>query len=134
MHQQVMSPTRAGQYSTTGRGNVNNPTPPLVQAGSSGVGFGLEAAGRASVGINPSGTAEPGAGVQQVSTTSVGDGVVGGIRFTGEGEGFVTPRSQQGLPTISEISEMVEGFPGAGIQLMTRAGKLFLESQELLLR
>ena len=145
------------QYGTTGTGNVNNPTSPLAQAGSSGVGFGLEAAGRASVGIDPSGTADPGAGVQQVSTTSVGgnvlekspgessgsqanaathqatlgdaneatgrggDGVVGGIRFTGEGEGFVTPRSEQGLPTIAE---MVEGFPGAGTQLMSRVGEL----------
>ena len=44
---------------------------------------------------------------------------MGGIRFTGEGEGFLT---RQGLPTISE---MVEGLPGAGIQLMTKVGKLF---------
>ena len=34
----------------------------------------------------------------------------------------MTPRSQQGLPTISE---MVEGFPSSGLQLMTRVGDFF---------
>ena len=122
MQQQIMSPTRAGHCGTTA--SVNNPTTPLVQASSCGEGFGLEAAGRASVGIDPSGTADPQLGVLQVSITSVGgnvlgqtggDGVVVGISSTGKGEGFVTPRSQQCFPTIAE---MVEGFPGAGIQLM----------------
>ena len=37
-------------------------------------------------------------------------------------EGFVTPRSQQGLPTIAE---MVEGFLASGLQLMTRVGDFF---------
>ena len=37
-------------------------------------------------------------------------------------EGFVTPRSQQGLPTIAEV---VEGFPSSGLQLMTRVGEFF---------
>ena len=54
-----------------------------------------------------------------------GGGVLGGIRSTGEtvgAEGFVTPRSQQGLPTILE---MVEGFPATGLRIMSRAGEFF---------
>ena len=51
--------------------------------------------------------------------------MLGGIRSTGEtvgAEGFVTPRSQQGLPTILE---MVEGFPATGLRIMSRAGEFF---------
>ena len=44
---------------------------PLVQPGSSGVGFGLEAAERAPVSIDPSETADPRAGVQQVSRVAL---------------------------------------------------------------
>ena len=52
--------------------------------------------------------------------TVSGDALSGGV-FAGDSqvEGFVTPRSQQGLPTIAE---MVEGFPASGLQLMTRVG------------
>ena len=52
-------------------------------------------------------------------------GMLGGIRSTGEtvgAEGFVTPRSQQGLPTIAE---MVEGFPATGFRIMSRVGEFF---------
>ena len=54
-----------------------------------------------------------------------GGGVLGGIRSTGEtvgAEGLVTPRSQQGLPTIAE---MVEGFPATGFRIMSRVGEFF---------
>ena len=54
-----------------------------------------------------------------------GGGVLGGIRSTGEtvgAEGFVTPRSQHGLPTIAE---MVEGFPATGFRIMSRVGEFF---------
>ena len=57
------------------------------------------------------------------------DALPGGIVDAGDShvEGFVTPRSQhglqhQGLPTITE---MVEGFPASGRQLMTRVGEFF---------
>ena len=55
--------------------------------------------------------------------TVSGDAVSGGV-VAGDSqvEGFVTPRSQQGLPTIAE---MVEGFPASGLQLMTRVGDFF---------
>ena len=59
------------------------------------------------------------------ATDLSGGGVLGGIRSTGEtvgGEGFVTPRSQQGLPTIAE---MVEGFPATGLRIMSRVGEFF---------
>ena len=55
--------------------------------------------------------------------TESGDAESGGRVVTGaSAEGFVTPRSQQGLPTIAE---MVEGFPASGLQLMTRVGDFF---------
>ena len=55
--------------------------------------------------------------------TESGDAESGGRVVTGaSAEGFVTPRSQQGLPTIAE---MVEGFPVLGLQLMTRVGDFF---------
>ena len=55
--------------------------------------------------------------------TASGDAEPGGRVVAGaSAEGFVTPRSQQGLPTISE---MVEGFPSSGLQLMTRVGDFF---------
>ena len=55
--------------------------------------------------------------------TASGDAEPGGRVVAGaSAEGFVTPRSQQGLPTISE---MVEGFPSTGLQLMTRVGEFF---------
>ena len=55
--------------------------------------------------------------------TASGDAEPGGRVVAGAStEGFVTPRSQQGLPTISE---MVEGFPSSGLQLMTRVGDFF---------
>ena len=55
--------------------------------------------------------------------TASGDAKPGGRVVAGaSAEGFVTPRSQQGLPTISE---MVEGFPSSGLQLMTRVGDFF---------
>ena len=55
--------------------------------------------------------------------TVSGDALSGGV-VAGDSqvEGFVTPRSQQGLPTIAE---MVEGFPASGLQLMTRVGDFF---------
>ena len=55
--------------------------------------------------------------------TVSGDALSGGV-VAGDSqvEGFATPRSQQGLPTIAE---MVEGFPASGLQLMTRFGDLF---------
>ena len=55
--------------------------------------------------------------------TVSGDALSGGV-VAGDSqvEGFVTPRSQQGLPTIAEV---VEGFPSAGLQLMTRVGEFF---------
>ena len=46
----------------------------------------------------------------------------GGVAAEHFHEGFVTPTSQQGLPTIAE---MVEGFPASGLQLMTRVGDFF---------
>ena len=55
--------------------------------------------------------------------TASGDAEPGGRVVAGAStEGFVTPRSQQGLPTIAE---MVEGFPSTGLQLMTRVGDFF---------
>ena len=55
--------------------------------------------------------------------TESGDAESGGRVVAGaSAEGFVTPRSQQGLPTIAE---MVEGFPASGLQLMTRVGDFF---------
>ena len=51
-----------------------------------------------------------------------GEAVPGGVAAEHTHEGFVTPRSQQGLPTIAE---MVEGFPASGLQLMTRVGDFF---------
>ena len=55
--------------------------------------------------------------------TVSGDALSGGV-VAGDSqvEGFVTPRSQQGLPTIAE---MVEGFPASGLQLMTKVGDFF---------
>ena len=55
--------------------------------------------------------------------TVSGDALSGGV-VAGDSqvEGFVTPRSQQGLPTIAEV---VEGFPSAGLQLMTQVGEFF---------
>ena len=55
--------------------------------------------------------------------TVSGDALSGGV-VAGDSqvEGFVTPRSQQGLPTIAE---MVEGLPTSGLQLVTRVGKNF---------
>ena len=45
-----------------------------------------------------------------------GESVPGGVAAEHHfHEGFVTPRSQQGLPTIAE---MVEGFPASGLQLL----------------
>ena len=59
-----------------------------------------------------------------MSGTASGEALPGGRVVAGDstGEGFVTPRSQQGLPTIAE---MVEGFPVSGRQLMTRVGDFF---------
>ena len=59
-----------------------------------------------------------------MSGTATGEALPGGRVVAGDstGEGFVTPRSQQGLPTIAE---MVEGFPVSGRQLMTRVGDFF---------
>ena len=59
-----------------------------------------------------------------VSGTASSEALPGGRVVAGDstGEGFVTPRSQQGLPTIAE---MVEGFPVSGRQLMTRVGDFF---------
>ena len=59
-----------------------------------------------------------------MSGTASGEALPGGRVVAGNstGEGFVTPRSQQGLPTIAE---MVEGFPVSGRQLMTRVGDFF---------
>ena len=51
-----------------------------------------------------------------------GEAVPGEVAAEHTHEGFVTPRSQQGLPTIAE---MVEGFPASGLQLMTRVGDFF---------
>ena len=55
--------------------------------------------------------------------TVSGDALSGGV-VAGDSqvEGFVTPRSQQGLPTIAE---MVEGLPASGLQLMRRVGDFF---------
>ena len=59
-----------------------------------------------------------------MSGTASSEALPGGRVVAGNstGEGFVTPRSQQGLPTIAE---MVEGFPVSGRQLMTRVGDFF---------
>ena len=59
-----------------------------------------------------------------MSGTASSEALPGGRVVAGDstGEGFVTPRSQQGLPTIAE---MVEGFPVSGRQLMTRVGDFF---------
>ena len=59
-----------------------------------------------------------------MSGTASSEALPGGRVVAGDstGEGFVTPRSQQGLPTIVE---MVEGFPVSGRQLMTRVGDFF---------
>ena len=59
-----------------------------------------------------------------MSGTASGEALPGGRVVAGDptGEGFVTPRSQQVLPTIAE---MVEGFPVSGRQLMTRVGDFF---------
>ena len=59
-----------------------------------------------------------------MSGTASSEALPGGRVVAGDstGEGFVTPRSQQGLPTIAE---MVEGFPVSGRQLMTRVGVFF---------
>ena len=57
--------------------------------------------------------------------TASGEAAPGGaVAGDSHVEGFLTPRSQQGqgLPTIAE---MVEGFPGAGLQLMSRVGDFF---------
>ena len=62
-----------------------------------------------------------------MSGTASSEALPGGRVVAGDstGEGFVTPRSQQGLPTIAE---MVEGFPVSGRQLMTRVGGFFPSS------
>ena len=59
-----------------------------------------------------------------MSGTASSEALPGGrvVAVDSTGEGFVTPRSQQGLPTIAE---MVEGFPVSGRQLMTRVGDFF---------
>ena len=55
--------------------------------------------------------------------TESGDAESGGRIVAGaSAEGFMTPRSQQGLPTIAE---MVDGFPVSGLQLTTRVGDFF---------
>ena len=116
-------------------------TPAQVHA-AGGVGFASDtAAGRASGGgdpaersIAPGGSPGPeaNASAHQAASSEArpamdlsGGGVLGGIRSTGEtvgAEGFVTPRSQHGLPTIAE---MVEGFPATGFRIMSRVGEFF---------
>ena len=55
--------------------------------------------------------------------TASGDAEPEGRKVAGASmKGFVSPRSQQGLPTIAE---MVEGFPSTGLQLMTRVEDFF---------
>ena len=59
-----------------------------------------------------------------MSGTASGEALRGGRVVAGDstGEGFVTPRSQQGLPTISEIAD---DFLVSGRQLMSRVGDFF---------
>ena len=107
--EQTRSSGEASQVSTTGKGGEsearhNAPQPSQAPGGSSG----LQAF-----------TCMSGAGTQQ--RRGEGEALPGGV---GAGnspiEGFVTPRSQQGMPTIAE---MVEGIPSAN-QLMSRVGSL----------
>ena len=132
-----------------GSHQVSGSTPPLENAHSGAEGFGPVATGGALGGIDQTGVCADSGGMPQVSTANAGgDGVqmvvpVSGLEAStgmllgtesgdaesggrvvagASAEGFLTPRSQQGLPTIAE---MVEGFPASGLQLMTRVGDFF---------
>ena len=99
----------APQMSTTMDGGVGAHHSVPVPGITPGEGSGLQA-----------NTGRSGAGTEHGRRD--GEAVPGGVAAEHFHEGFVTPRSQQGLPTIAE---MVEGFPASGLQLMTRVGDFF---------
>ena len=106
---------------------------PPVETGQSGA-VGLEhsmATGRALTGIDQHEPSGGSGGMPPMPTTTPGteqrrregEALPGGVvTESASVEGFVTPRSQQGLPAIAET---VEGFPGVGLQLMSRVGDFF---------
>ena len=109
-YEQTRSSGEASQVSTTTEGGILGAQGAHVPVQTPGGSSGLEAS------------------TGRLGTVS-SDALPGGIVDAGDShvEGFVTPRSQhglqhQGLPTITE---MVEGFPASGRQLMTRVGEFF---------
>ena len=149
-HQQVMSPTLGTAFGYGTNESSATPNPPNSGT-EGGLGFASDmVAGRGLEGTGQADTAESGGVQSQASTTTEHGGIPstpwvhapvqapgGSERLGREGEallggviaenapsvegGFVTPRSEQGMPTIAE---MVEGIPGAH-QLMSRVGSFF---------
>ena len=112
----------AGQYEQTRSSGEASQVPTTTEGGI------LGAQGAHVPVQTPGGSSGLEASTGRLGTVS-SDALPGGIVDAGDShvEGFVTPRSQhglqhQGLPTITE---MVEGFPASGRQLMTRVGEFF---------
>ena len=134
--QQVMSPTRAATPVLEHETRVySGSTLPPENAQSGAEGFEPRAAGRASgsagqheslqdrgsiTGVDHHGTSFC-AVAQHDAGRKHGEAASGGVVAEDFHEGFVTPRSQQGLPTIAE---MVEGVPSAS-RFMSGIGSFF---------
>ena len=125
-HSGSMPPRESGQSGAVGL------EPDTATGGALGGGTGQHESSRGSGEVPPmSTTSEGGESAHQIVPGNTPGGSPGletstGMPGTASGdvEGFLTPRSQQGqgLPTIAK---MVEGFPGAGLQLMSRVGDFF---------